>query len=43
MLPASGRSPQQAERQREAGRQQEQQAAEGHAVEGLDDPELPLH
>src|SRR5262249_38202407 len=33
----------QAENQRKARRQQEQQAAEGHAVERLDDPELPLH
>src|SRR5262249_12033854 len=33
----------QAENQREARRQQEQQAAEGHAVQRLDDPELPLH
>jgi hypothetical protein len=37
------RYPHQAEDQREARRQQEQQAAEGHAVQRLDDPELPLH
>src|SRR5262249_32685473 len=35
--------PHQAENQREARRQQEQQAAEGHAIQRLDDPELPLH
>ncbi len=34
------RNAHQAEREREAGRQQEQQAAERDAVEGLDDPEL---
>ena len=33
----------QAEDERETGRKKEQQAAEGHAVQGLDDPELPLH
>jgi len=37
------RNSHQAENQREARRQQEQQAAEGHAVQRLDDPELPLH